>query len=104
MNSIFRKTLIATILSTILGTVAIAADDYQGKSPCNDDMKATGKSDNQGQESQGSENRPLSDHQDNVIDGEENATDKSDNHDQESHGSENRPLSDHQDNVIEEEE
>lgn len=29
MNSIFRKTLIATALSTILTTAAIAAEDYQ---------------------------------------------------------------------------
>lgn len=96
MNSIFRKTLIATTLSAILGTVAIAADNNQ------DTMD--GKLDNQSQESNGREDRPLSDHQDNVIDGEENATDKSDSHRQESYSPEDRPLSDIQGNVIEGEE
>lgn len=96
MNSIFRKTLIATVLSAILGTPAIAADTNQ------DTMD--GKSDNQGQESDGRENRPLTDLQANVIDGKEKTTDKSDNHRQEIYSPEDRPLSDLQGNVIEREE
>ncbi len=93
MNSIFRKTLIATILSATLGTVAIAADNNQ------DTMD--GKLDNQGQESDGRENRPLSDLQANVIKGKEKATDKSGNHRQEIYSPEDRPLSDLQGDVIE---
>lgn len=71
MNSIFRKTLIATALSTILTTAAIAAEDYQetidGKSPCNGDMKVTGNSRDHDTEKHDADDRTLTEHQGDVT-------------------------------------
>ena len=105
MNSIFRKTLIASAISLIFSTAAFAADDLQdtidgtvtdeqsiiNKQPSSDGDAAV-KNNNYGESAKDKE--PCKDDM--------GAAGQSQNYDQENHGSENRPMTDHQKNVTEE--
>lgn len=108
MNSIFRKTLIASALTAMFSTAAIAVDDY---SETHDGSDATQQGEMQQNESS-STHPAMQNHEDEfnrTIDAEgpaagNKAETYKPNVGDESHNDSNRPLSDHQSNVTEEEE
>ncbi len=103
MNSIFRKTLIATALSTILSTAAIAEEDYQETI----DSDTAGQSRHDSQQDNSSNSRTDSNQNySETIDGKKAPCDddmkshnQSKNQDMDKKDAKDRPLTDHQGNV-----
>lgn len=105
MNSIFRKTLIASSLSIILSTAAVAEDDYKSTI---DGTSADEKGLNNQQDNSSNNRSDSNQNYSETIDGKKapcnddmKGHNQSKNQDMDKSDSQDRPLTDHQGNVTE---